>query len=339
MDLKTTQIVGEDFKVFGHIGDVYFDGFEGHAQQNDFLEIVLRSYTESNSVCIDVGANSGLTAFLMDRLVPHSHILCIEPGPTIYRCLVETLKSNALFDVDAMNVCVGASSATVKFIELPGFSAGSHNASVEHAMIDNPDEGNVIFIEMMTIDQIVQQKGFEKIDFIKIDVEGFEEDVLKGASDTLRRFTPLVYLEFNSYAIVALHDKNPKEFLAFIRAMFSGVYKNSLQGIARVETDHDWKALLHENMTQGCVSDLLCVTGDDGSLHLNYKSLLNQIVHLTHRNNALLTQNRELTERAEATQAWADTTDKRMKEVLAELALFHEKDFRVAVTTERPPVL
>ena len=58
-------------------------------------------------------------------------------------------------------------------------------------------------VPMTSIDAIVAELSLQRLDLIKIDVEGFELDVLKGALQTIRRFRPRIVAEFNSFALIA----------------------------------------------------------------------------------------------------------------------------------------
>lgn len=73
-----------------------------------------------------------------------------------------------------------------------------------------------VVVPMGTVDGIVDALGLDRVDFIKVDVEGFEPQVLKGALQTIERFNPIIYLEFNSWCLMAFGETNPMLFARWI---------------------------------------------------------------------------------------------------------------------------
>ena len=97
------------------------------------------------------------------------------------------------------------------------------------------------------------------IDLIKIDVEGFEIDVLRGAEMTLARCKPLVFVEFNAWTLMAIRNINPREFLDYIGARFPFVYRYGQDGaLMQLGTAEERISFLADNVIHhGCVDDLI----------------------------------------------------------------------------------
>jgi FkbM family methyltransferase len=135
---------------------------------------------------LDVGANIGLLTLPFARLVrPAGRVIAFEPQRIIYQMLCGNLALNAIDNVVAHNSAVGrqAGSITVPPIDYtqPGNFGG--------VSVGTSAEGETA--PLLTIDSL----ALPKCDFMKIDVEGMELDVLEGASNTLQRFRPRLYLE------------------------------------------------------------------------------------------------------------------------------------------------
>jgi len=111
-----------------------------------------------------------------------------------------------------------------------------------------------------TIDRELEERVWPDVSLIKIDVEGFEEDVIRGASNTIARFSPLVFLEFNSWCLIAIANKNPRGFLEFLRQTFRHTYCfDESSRLSELASADDLIGFLHTNLTaHGCVDDLLC---------------------------------------------------------------------------------
>ena len=77
--------------------------------------------------------------------------------------------------------------------------------------------------KIITIDNFVKLNQLARIDFIKIDVEGYEYKVLKGAIETIKKFSPTIILEFNQYSR-SLSNINVHEFNDFIKPLNYNVY-------------------------------------------------------------------------------------------------------------------
>ena len=69
--------------------------------------------------------------------------------------------------------------------------------------------------EVRTLDQLVSEAGLTRVDFIKIDVDGWEVDVFRGASDVLTRFKPTILMELAAY-VLAEHGRNPDDLLRIL---------------------------------------------------------------------------------------------------------------------------
>ena len=62
--------------------------------------------------------------------------------------------------------------------------------------------------------------ALDRVDFIKIDVEGFEQDVLQGMPVTVNRFAPFIFIEFNSFALTQFRNVSPRSVLEYLRYHF-----------------------------------------------------------------------------------------------------------------------
>lgn len=138
-------------------------------------------------ICLDVGANIGSISFaLCNNLGPNGKVYAFEPGPNIFGRLSENVRMNPSLDGRLELIKAGLAD---KEKEL-------YWAEVE----DNPgnaefSKNNGIKIELTTLDALVKKEKLEKVDFIKIDVEGMEIEVIKGGLSTIRDHKPLIYYE------------------------------------------------------------------------------------------------------------------------------------------------
>ena len=207
------------------------------------------TFLNYDSVAVDVGANIGVTAMILAAYC-HS-VIAIEPGPKIYKILRGNLESNGLNHVLAINSAVGKEKSRQGNIQV-NFNERSAYGHIIDVSNMAGDETNAK-VKLETLDAIVRDACLTKVDFVKIDVEGYEQDVLMGASKTLSLFTPLVFLEFNSWCLIAFRNQNPRIFLDYLFDTFTYRYYPTTKGLVQI-TKIGW---LHQNLTTGCVGNLL----------------------------------------------------------------------------------
>jgi FkbM family methyltransferase len=236
--------------------DPYFlgivDGAEGPFAA--FCELYLRE----DDVALDVGANIGITAALLSQRLHRGRIHAFEPAATVFSALERNIAANQLINVTAHNLALSDKSGHVNF-----------NDSSAYGHISTDESGHRV--RAATVDEVVAELGLQRLDFIKIDVEGFEEAVLKGAASTIKRFQPVIYLEFNSWCLTAYSTTNPVQFAKWLLDTFATVNVvvkgGAADGLLRHLERSDAIAFAHDNMVRnGCVDDLV-VANDAARLH------------------------------------------------------------------------
>lgn len=149
----------------------------GEWAQHRFMNAVLARVPQRR-LALDVGAHIGLWTRAL--AIKFAYVVAFEPVPENYACLVQ----NASFrNTRLENVALGDTPGTAKMI-LPTKS----NSGCWYAQTGSGGD-----TPMTTIDSF----GFNEVDLIKIDVEGFEGDVIHGACATLSRCRPVVVFEVN----------------------------------------------------------------------------------------------------------------------------------------------
>jgi FkbM family methyltransferase len=133
----------------------------------------------------DVGGNIGYYTLLLRQLTgPSGAIITIEPSPENLPELRLNIEGNKLQNVKLLEVAVGAESGKVSLIK--GMNSG----------VVPLNEGSYE-VPIQTLDEILT----ERIDLLKIDVEGYEGYVLEGARNVIKRDRPIIFLEFHPTAI------------------------------------------------------------------------------------------------------------------------------------------
>ena len=147
----------------------------------------LKTQNTSGWTAIDIGANVGAISLLLAKLVgPNGQVFAVEPGPPN----VARLRANF-----ALNPTLAART------EIIPSGMGRNQAELWWAE-EEGNPGNAMLaqegthrIPVNTLDNFVRQYDIDGIDFIKIDVEGMELEVMQGGKQTLQRFRPVLYFE------------------------------------------------------------------------------------------------------------------------------------------------
>jgi FkbM family methyltransferase len=140
---------------------------------------------------IDIGAQSGLYS-LFAKYLPNSTFYSFEPFIDTFNCLNDNLKLNNINNVKTFNLGISDKSGTNTLNTSIG-----HNGL--HTMGNNPlrfDDIKPITINTTTLDDFFYNKNIP-VHFIKIDTEGWEYNILKGAQNTIKKYKPVIQLEWN----------------------------------------------------------------------------------------------------------------------------------------------
>lgn len=148
-------------------------------------------YVAEGSVVVDVGANLGFMSSILSLLTGRSgHVFSFEPSPRTYPKLVEVIGKNRFENVTPHNLACGAEESQMELFS----PSSSGDASLRP---NDAVKGHSFTVRIVKLDDFLGPK-LDRLDFIKIDTEGFEDEVLKGASDLIQNFKPVIYIELGS---------------------------------------------------------------------------------------------------------------------------------------------
>lgn len=166
------RVAGEEIRFF--IGDAFGQGWYGpHHDPWPELEWIKQSGIRPGDVVVDCGANHGFSTVLFSRWTgPAGRVVAIEPLPHNVEILQRNLELNGSRNVTVHPIAAGSESGTITISTHP-------NAAV---LRDGPSAAAGIQVPVRTLDETVPDAH---VDFLKIDVEGFELNVLRGAQRLL----------------------------------------------------------------------------------------------------------------------------------------------------------
>lgn len=186
--MKTTEKDGYKY-TYNHAREfkiIYSDIFK-----KKMYEIDLKT---TSPKILDIGAHIGVATIYFKQQYPKAHIVSFEPNPYTFKLLEQNVIQNNLTDVDIVNAAVGDKDAESTFYistQDPEEAWSWDNAMVKNKWYD-PKKTREIKVRTTTLKKYLKTE----VDLLKIDIEGMEERVLKGAEEDLRNVKNIV-MEFH----------------------------------------------------------------------------------------------------------------------------------------------
>lgn len=166
------------------VGDGLFDGSFERAERR-----FVNAFLKPGMVVLDVGAHHGLYSLLSSRVVGASgKVIAFEPSPRERERLQEHLLMNHTQNVEIVPIALGSDSGRK---ELVLAADAGYNTLAAQALVTSSDRAAV---DVLSLDEFVAGRSLPEIDLIKVDVEGGELDVLRGAESMLRKLPRPVLL-------------------------------------------------------------------------------------------------------------------------------------------------
>lgn len=212
----------------------------------------LRPYVTPGSTVIDVGANIGFFTVRFARWVgAQGSVISIEPETVNFQSLCARLKRARL----AARVVPVQAAAIEAAGEVQLALNPDHPADHRVAAVGVP-------VTAITIDGLVAERGWPPVSLIKIDVQGSELRVIRGAHQTMRRFMPTLYVEF--------HEPSLREAGTSARELLVELLSLGYTP-AFLDRDGSWReideAALEAEMTRRGYLDVLLVASQRPSVH------------------------------------------------------------------------
>jgi FkbM family methyltransferase len=149
----------------------------------------------------DIGANQGNFS-LLPLFDPSIICYGFEPNPPMFEILTENIKLNSLEkNVKAFNIGVSNTIEKLK-LKVPlddndhGLSTFADDPKDRFSYDNKPGDYKIVEVDCLTLDNIVTQLEIESLDVIKIDTEGSELNILLGGEQSLRKFKPVIVMEY-----------------------------------------------------------------------------------------------------------------------------------------------
>jgi FkbM family methyltransferase len=173
-----------------------------------FDQYHVRQFLNQDSIVIDAGANIGVFSVFAASIATHGHIYAFEPTVSTFS-LLEKNAQNFPSNITCINSGLGEAVSEKNILNMGICSSGNVIEDSPFYKNYKADDGKLEKIVITTIDRFVAENNIPRIDFIKIDTEGYEANILRGATETIKKFKPVI-------AMSAYHNPNDKKDLPAI---------------------------------------------------------------------------------------------------------------------------
>ena len=213
-------------------------------------ELYLIKYLcEKQKISLDVGANLGLFTYFLQK---HSkEVFAFEPNPYPLRYLYSLVENNT----SVLPIAIGNEDRIIE-LNIPKNRKGwsSNGASLKNIGINSG-------IKLDVICKKIDSLSYENVGLIKIDVEGFEIEVIKGALRTINKCKPNMIIENE-----IIHQKNPKELLNLITNFgYEVFFPTENLKLKKIDDNFDFYSAQEkpELKITSYIQNFICIHGDN----------------------------------------------------------------------------
>jgi len=176
-----TVLLGKEIKIVD--SNTFLGGQKELFEKNIYRFNLNKTYAP---YIIDCGANIGLSVIYFKQLFPDANILAFEPDPDIFNVLEYNIKSFGYHNVKLNKKAIWKDNTTIRFQQEGGYSG---------RIPKDGDVGRIIEVDTVSLKDLLINKD---VDFLKLDIEGAEYEVIKSCYDILKRVKN-IFIEYHSH--------------------------------------------------------------------------------------------------------------------------------------------
>ena len=155
----------------------------------------LKQLVKPGFFCLDIGANLGYYSTFLSRLAgPAGHVYAVEPVPVFQQIWKDNVKRSGINNLTLLPYALGAENTTI------GMGTPTRNGLVHHGMTKVLQPGTEEYVHVYEVEMKVPDELFAnlpRLDFVKCDVEGYEQQVFANMQHTLQKHKPVIQTELN----------------------------------------------------------------------------------------------------------------------------------------------
>lgn len=178
------------------------------------IQNIFAQHLETGAVFYDIGANVGFFSIVAAKLVGDSgKVFAFEPGKDNAQAIRHNAALNNFNQIEVIEKAISNTSGSGQLL-LAKYSGGHALATADAP----PDLAGEITVDIVSIDDLIGQKLIEPPNFVKVDVEGAELDVLKGMKETIKTYQPTIIYEVDD-GDRAAYERKYQELADFMHSL------------------------------------------------------------------------------------------------------------------------
>ena len=181
--------------------------FHTHEPLNTKL---LSKNLKKGMICFDIGANIGYYTLLESKIVgEQGKVVAIEPSPVNFKLLQKNIQDENVTNVELYQIAGGDHDGMIKFFLDPHSNLSRIIKNEEKV----PENGQIVEVPIKKLDSFLETLQIKTLDFIRMDVEGYEFNILEGMKNSIKKFKPMIQMEVHTSL---LGNEKTKKLLEWI---------------------------------------------------------------------------------------------------------------------------
>lgn len=178
------------------------------------IQNIFAQHLQAGDVFYDIGANVGFFTIIASKLVGNTgKVYAFEPGKGNANSIRHNARLNDFNQIEVIEKAVSNTSGEGQLL-LAKYSGGHALATADAP----PDLAGEVTIDLVSIDDLIAQNRITPPNFVKVDVEGAELDVLKGMSETIKTYQPTIIYEVDD-SDRAGYERKYRELADFLESL------------------------------------------------------------------------------------------------------------------------
>jgi len=152
----------------------------------------LLEFLTPGGVLVDVGANTGIYTIKSAKYLSANggQVVALEPFPEMLAALHHNVQANGLDNVRLRNFCAGDRTHSAVFWR-------NYEKPNSFSLVQRDEKAASFSVLVVALDDLFAWEGIGRLDYLKIDAEGAEQQIISGAKSTIEKYRPIIQMEIN----------------------------------------------------------------------------------------------------------------------------------------------
>lgn len=274
MQKATLTINNNSIFISGYKEDTSVSNIEILSRNGTYEPWILRIFKNlilKEHYCFDIGANIGIISIIMAQLASKGKVFAFEPFPSSFEYLCHNVKQNNIDNVYTYNLALANFNGVSEILTVDNSYADAQLIMEKNLtkVTNELKAGTSVYTKQSTsvrkFDDWFEENDINKIDLLKVDIEGSEILFLEGAEQVINKFKPDLVIEFNPQTLKNCSQATHRDLFLKLKSLYPKIYliRREDGHIVRLSSDAQLMGLM---LTGHNVEDLYCTYRDDASI-------------------------------------------------------------------------